>query len=268
MLLRRDQEHSQITDVAFSLRPGELSQVFASLEGYHILVRPRLEEVRGPFADLLAEEELAGIESVYVEALAVEMGLEVLPDAAQTLRRVAADPFAELENPRALAEFYGGQLTAGQAARYLHLLSEEIRPELREGPDWGLEDFARQLALQELLWVHVEDEGFGLSDPAFAAIRARYLSQLDSIWGALEIVPDSLTGPDASHEERERSAIRKLDLYMELVLGRVKPVQRLPAFLAVHLLQGVNWEVNPEGIEEAISAAAHLLDLAGYENPG
>jgi hypothetical protein len=268
MLLRRDQVLPQISEIAFSLRPGELSQVFASPEGYHLLVRPRLEEVRGALGRLLAEEEMARAESEYAEDLAAERGLTVLPGAAAIMRRVAADPLQEVESPDILAGFEGGELTAGQAARYLYLLPEEIRPELLEGPDWGLEDFVRQLASQELLWRTAEASGIELSEEAFASIKGQYLAQLDTVWAALGLDPGVLARSERPLAERERSAARQLDLYMEMLLGRVEPVRNVPTFLAIELLQRLDWEVRSDGIREAIASAARLLDLAGYEDPG
>ncbi|MFC1660869.1 peptidylprolyl isomerase [Gemmatimonadota bacterium] len=268
MVLRQDQDLPQITDVAFSLRPGELSQVFASPDGYHILVRPRLEEVRNAFANLLSAEESAGAEAVFVEALAAEAGLEIPGNAAEDMRRVAVDPLAEMESTRVLAEFEGGQLTAGQAARYLYLLPEEIRPELSEGPDWGLEDFVRQLALQELLWEHVERAGFELSDSTFAVIQERHLRDLERLREALDLSPEASPDPGRPREELERAAVRNVDLYFETVVARTEPLQPISPFLAGHLLRGADWMVDAEGIQEAISTARRLLDLAGYEEEG
>ena len=265
MLVRHDQGLQQISEVAFSLRPGELSDVFASPQGYHILVRPRLEEVRNAFTNLMAEEEVAAAEATFVEALAEERNLEVLPDAADILRGVASDPLAQVESTEALAEFTGGTFTAGQAARLLHLLPLDIRPELMDGPDWGVEDFARQLALLELLWTHVHELGNELSDSAYGVIQQGYEEELSLLWGALEIVPETFTREDRPLEEREASAHRKLDLYLEFVVARTKTLQSVPPFLAMSLLGEVEWEIDSEGLQDAIATARRLLDLAGFE---
>lgn len=107
-------------------------------------MRPRLEEVRGAFAAVLSEEAAAAADAEFGRGLAEERQLSMAEGAAEIMRRVAADPSGELESNGVLAEFAGGTLTAGQAARFMHSLPQEIRPELREGPDWGVEDFARQ----------------------------------------------------------------------------------------------------------------------------
>jgi len=265
MLVRQDRGLPELTEVAFSLRPGELSDVFGSPDGFHILVRPRLEEIRYAFAELLAEEEVAEAEATFVEALAEERELEVLPAAAGVLRRVAADPLSEVDNTDVLAEFTGGAFTGGEAARLLHFLPAEIRPELMEGPDWGVEDFARQLALLELLWAHVDGLGYQLSDSVMGLIRQDHQEELNTLWDALEIVPGSFGEEAGSIEQREASAHRKLDLYVEDLAARIKTLQQIPPFLALRMLEEVEWEIRPEGVQEAIATARRLLDLAGYE---
>lgn len=268
MIVRRGQGPPQINEVAFALRPGELSAVFASPEGFHLLVRPRLEEVRNAFADVLAEEAAATAEAEFVQALAEDRALTLTPEAAEILRRVAADPLPEVENPDVVAEFEGGTLTAGQAARFLHFLPAEIRPELIGGPAWGVEDFARQLAFLEMLWIHVEGLGYELDEAGYDAVLAGYQEELDLIWEALEIDPAELGGSGQSVTEREASARMKLDIYFEYVAARTKTLHTVPPFLATAILGNMEWEIDPAGIETAMARAQRLLDLAGFEEVG
>jgi hypothetical protein len=265
MLVRRDQNLPQVTEVAFALRPGELSDVFASPDGYHLLVRPRLDEVRTAFSNLLAEEEMAAAQAGYVESLAKERALAVTPGAATTMREVDADPLSHVNDPTVLAEFSGGAFTAGQAARLLHLLPEEIRPELLEGPDWGVEDFVRQLALQELLWSHIEALGLGVSDPAMEAIREQYRSDLEGLLAALELDPEEAGDAGRGSIPPEGSVRRAFDLYLENVVARTRTLEPVPTFLAIRLLNETEWEIDPEGIRLSLETAHRLLELAGYE---
>jgi hypothetical protein len=268
MIVRRGQGSPQINEVAFDLRPGELSPVFSSPEGFHLLVRPRLSEVRNAFAGILAEEALAAAEAEFAQALSEEKGLMLTPGAADLVRRVASDPFAEVDNSNVVAEFEGGVLSAGQAARFLHFLPSEIRPELIDGPDWGVEDFARQLAFMELLWAHVESLGYELDDVGYQNVVSGYGEELDLIWEALEIDPADFADDRGTPAELEAAARMKLDIYFEYVTARTKTLHTVPPFLALALLADVEWEIDPEGLEAAMATAQRLLELAGYEEVG
>ena len=134
-----------------------------------------------------------------------------------------------------------------------------------DGPDWGVEDFARQLPLLELLWAHVDGLGYQLSDSVMGLIRQDHQEELNRLWDALEIVPGSFGEEAGSIERREASAHRKLDLYVEDLAARIKTLQQIPPFLALRMLEEVEWEIRPEGVQEAIATARRLLDLAGYE---
>jgi hypothetical protein len=136
------------------------------------------------------------------------------------------------------------------------------------GPDWGVEDFVRQLALMELLWVHVTGLGHELSPEGFASISQRYQADLRLLWEALEIDFADEAFSNRSVAEKEAATQRQLDLYLEAIVARTKTLQTVPPFLARALLEESDWAMDTAGMQAAIETAQRLLDLAGYEEVG
>lgn len=114
--------------------------------------------------------------------------------------------------------------------------------------------------VQELSWNQADSASLQLSDSAFAAIETEYRSAVSAIWKHAGLAPDSVAAAGVTQEEREQAAARRVDRYLDEAAARKVPLQPVPTFLAVQLLQDVEWEIVPAGIDLALERAGRLLD--------
>ena len=238
---------------AFRLGPGQASPVIQTAGGFHILYRPRWEDVRGLFTARLRERRLLQADQASRDQALRERSVEATPEAPRLLVEMGADPSAWLDSPETLATWTGGQLPASVVTRYLASLPNEPRAELLAAEDSVREDFVVELALRELRI------GDALSSSAVDP------AQLDSL----------LAG---SHEDEMADWSRALGVevgsppsrdglgrYMEAVVSRRLEARSMPAVFEVWLLAQRDHRLLPESIARAVAAAGRMITEAGRE---
>jgi hypothetical protein len=264
--IKRGQMLPRFENVAFALGPGELSRVTETRAGFHIIYRPRLAEVRPEFTSYVAQELAARADSAAATEVIMEGEVVVTPGAADVIREVMGDPWQSLQATEVVATYQGGRLTAGDMARYIQYLSVEGRQELGTASDTDLADLVREVVLQELFWIRADSAGVQLSDTARGIAYDQYREDVTGIWERTGLAPDSLEGDAATGSLNDKVA-RRVDLYFEAIASRRIPMQPLPPYLSVHLLRGVDWEIQPAGIDGALQTAARLLAATQDSTP-
>lgn len=264
-IVKRGQTVPRFENAAFGLGPGELSQVTETQRGYHIIYRPRLEDIRDVYAQAVEQEIGARLDSAYGASLLEDKAVEVRPTAAATIRDLAQAPVRSLESSRVLATYNGGQLTAGQFARWLLYIPVDTYQQLLAAPDDQINHFTRQIVLQELLWQQVDSAGIQMTDSIYRMIDTRYRRVLQSVYQVVRVWPDSLARLGATLAERQQIARDRVNRYFDAIAARQKPLRPIPPFLAEQLRQSVDWEIFPAGMEAALRRAERLR--AATETP-
>ncbi len=118
-LLVRGELPPELDRVAFQLQPGQVSGVTQTSRGFHILHRPRLEEVSDLYALHLRDRFLAEGEERSDQGLLVQRSWLVSSDAITSLRGIAGDPSAWLGTDLLLGSWQGGTLSGAMVARYV-----------------------------------------------------------------------------------------------------------------------------------------------------
>ncbi len=264
--VKRGQMLPRFENVAFALAPGELSRVTDTRLGFHIIYRPRLAEVRSEFTSYVAQELAARADSAAATDVMSGGEVVVTPDAAEMVREVMGDPWRSLQATELVATYRGGQLTAGDMARYIQYLSGEGRQELGNASDADLADLVREVVLQELFWIQADSAGLQLSDTARGIAYDQYREDVTGVWERTGLAPDSLESNAATGSLNELVA-RRVDLYFEAIASRRVPMEPLPPYLSVYLLRGVDWAIEPAGIDVALQTATRLLAATQDSTP-
>jgi hypothetical protein len=237
----------ELDEVARRMEPGQVSSVVRSPIGFHILYRPRYEDVAGLFAVRLSERRLAEAEAQSRLGLLVRRHAVYPPEAVATVRRLAADPWAAVAAGADLATWDGGTLSAEVVRRYLIGLPSAAREEMLTVEESSLQGFIEGLAVRELRIQDAEAGGLALNEGTAADLRAQHDSEVEHWMTVLEL---------SSGEEANR---RSLDRYMEDMVSRQVEARSLPPLFEAWLLEGVDWRLQATGISGAIAGARAML---------
>lgn len=252
----------------FRLEPGQVSGVTQSADGYHILYRPRFEEVGSLYASRLYQRRLIEADMSAAESDRPARGFAMTPGAATVVGAMVTDPSEWLESRQPLATWgagpdeeeeagaaealgAAGSLTAGTVARYMFFLPPESLSELAEADMEARTRFVRDLGTRELRLADAAARGLAL-DPVAAQDYARLHADEVEYWtNALE-----LDGPDAP----SRDALAR---HMESLVSRREEARSLPPLLEAWLLGRTESRVRARGVLAAIVLARGMLTEAG-----
>jgi hypothetical protein len=249
-------------NVAYELAPGDLSQVVETQAGYHVIFRPRLENVREPFSEFVRRTLRARFDSTYQESIVEDYEVSVSERAGGTLREVAENPYRVPRGNRTVATYRGGSLSGERFARYVQLLPVQTHSEMLNAPDEDLVEFVRSLALEEILWLKADSAGLQPGDSTIALLTQNYRRDVARLWQQMGLSPDSVTTTADGQTPAERAATL-VDRYFEAAVSRRIAVQPLPGFLTAKLRENVSWEIVPAGVTAAVELARRLQAGAG-----
>ena len=250
-LVGRGELPSTLDRTAFGLEPGQVSGITQSSQGFHILYRPRFEEVGSLYASRLRQRRLTEADAAAAEKVRAARGIATSPGGPAVLRRMAEAPGDWLESQQPLATWDDGSLTAGVVARYLFFLPPGSLSELALGGEEARRDLLGDLATRELRIADAAARGLS-ADPSVAEAYA--LSHADEMeYWTLVLELDGAEAPS-------RSALAR---HMELVVSRQEEARSLPPLLEALLLGRVDTRVRERGVLAAIVLARGMLREAG-----
>ena len=247
---------------AFRLEPGQVSGVTQSSDGYHILYRPRFEEVGSLYASRLYQRRLVEADMSAAESDRATRGFAVAPGAVAVVGAMVADPSEWLESLQLLATWAAepseaepaaasGSLTAGMVARYMFFLPPESLAELAEADPEARTRFVRDLGTRELRLADAAARGLTLAPVAAQEYARLHADEVEYWTNALE-----LDGPDAP----SRGALAR---HMESLVSRREEARSLPPLLEAWLLGRTESRVRERGVLAAIVLARGMLTEAG-----
>ncbi len=243
--------------VAFRLEPGRVSPVTQSNQGFHILYRPRYEEVRSLYMERLRQRRLADADAEANEEERTARGFSPVPGAATVLGRMARDPVKWMESAQPLAEWEGGRLTASVVARYLLYFPRESLAELAAADEEARDGLISDLGTRELRFGDAAGRE-GVPAPALEeALAASHADEMEYWSRALEL------GAAAAPS---RAALAR---YMESLVSRREGGRSLPPLLESWLLGRVDHRVRARGVLAAIVMARGMpAETGGAGAPG
>lgn len=256
-LFARGELPSTLDRVVFRLEPGHVSPVTQSSQGFHILYRPRYEEVRSLYIEQLRQRRLADADAEANEEERTTRGFSPVPGAATVLGRMARDPVKWLQSAQPLAEWEGGRLTASVVARYLLYFPQESLAELAAADEEARNGLIDDLGTRELRFGDAAGRE-GVPAPALEeALAGSHAEEIEYWSRALEL---------GAAEAPSRAALAR---YMESLVARREGGRSLPPLLESWLLGRVGHRVRARGVLAAIVMARGMLaETGGAGDPG
>ena len=247
---------STLDRVAFRLQPGQVSGVTQSSQGFHLLYRPRLEEVETLFADLLFDRMLAQADAGAAEGVRSARSFTIAPGAPVVIGRMAEDPAEWLDSEQVLATWEGEVLTAAVVARVLLFFPPESLAELSEVGEAERIRLINDIGTRQLRLTDALERGLTL-DPVVAERLSLLHNEEIEYWSrVLEF---------ESAEAPSRDAVAR---YMELVASRREEARSLPPLLDAWIMARVDTRVRGRGVLAAIVLARGMLAEAGGTGGG
>jgi hypothetical protein len=259
-LVARGQMVKAFEDAAWNLKPGEISQPVQSPFGWHIIWRPRLDQVRDSFAEHLRAMMVQRLDSAYLDSLKQRSGLEVKASAPSIVRTVAANLRDAKHSNRVLATYHGGKLTERDFARWLEAYPPNTRGAIPQAPDSALTEFVRSIAVNHMLITSAQARSIQLSAEDRDSVRELYRDDLIHMQQELGIAPESLAADTAVRQDRAEAAARRVNAYFtQIVTGTARrQFFEVPAFLGDVLRERFPWRISPVGVDRALEKAKEL----------
>ncbi len=173
------------------------------------------------------------------------------------MKEAAADPAAHKNDRTAIASSSLGNLTAGDAVRYINATpqADRLREQIQGAPDSVLPMFVRGLVANELLEKQADSAGIKVDTTEVQAIRNAFKGLVRNTWAGLHVSPELLADSAKTPAERERLAAARVDAYMGRLLQGQEGFVDVPAPLAEALREKYDGSVKPAGLTRALEVA-------------
>jgi parvulin-like peptidyl-prolyl cis-trans isomerase-like protein len=242
----------------WSLAPGAVAGPVETPFGYHIIRRPPESEVSDQLLAFQRDRVGVGLDSMYLDSLAIIRDLKVLSGAPAAMRSAFDDRDKSAHSSEKLVTYNGGQLTLADFIRWTMALGPQFSAQLQQANDSALRQFARVIGQNTLLLAQAESAGVRLSPAEWQDMMTRYRAQVDSLRAGLDLVGSDLTDTTTSRSERQRMAMLRLDATWDRIAAGTQRPRPLPPALSLALRDHASYRVSPAGLQQALERTQAL----------
>lgn len=247
-----------------ALKPGEVSGVFESQFGYHIVKRLTYEEASADFAKAYGQVAVQKAESLFLAGLEKNADVQVKTGAAKIVKTIAEDIDAHRDDKTSLVTWKGGELKAARLVQWLSAMPPQanIRQQLITAPDTAIPYFLKQVARNEIVLRAADSMKVAPDSAAMGNIRNAFYAQVMGAMAELKVSPFFLKDSAKTESERERLAASRIDTYFDALLNEKAQYVNIPESVTQALRAKYESRVVQAGIERALERATKIRQVA------
>ncbi len=235
---------------------GTVSTVIETEFGYHIVYRPRFEEVADSLMSVASDRNFVLAESAYVHNLEKEYQVTVTPGVEDIARTIAKSFGAVPNDSRVLVRYKGGVVSASSFAKWIEAFppSSGLIGMTARGTDEQIRSALRRVARSEIELKLADSAGVVVDSAESASLAHALFAELNMNWSALGIGPSDLSVA-TTKAARERLAYSRIEDYFDRMIKEEVPLVRVPPVLARALRFKYKAQINDAFLEEAVAKA-------------
>jgi hypothetical protein len=235
------------------LAPGVIKTQF----GYHIIYRPKYDEVKAQVAQMSNARAQQTAESTYFARLDSTGKIEVKSNGGVTAKAVATDIDGHRADNTVIATSVAGTFTAARLAQWLSLFPAQQRAQLAQLPDTAVPAIIKNFVRNELVLRAADSAKVMVDSVQMDSIKHNYEGLITNAWVTLGIDPKLLGDSAKTAAGRERVASAHIESYLDKLLAQTPGVRfvDIPSPIEGLLRAKYSSAINEAGLDRALAKA-------------
>jgi parvulin-like peptidyl-prolyl isomerase len=235
------------------LAPGVVKTQF----GYHIIYRPKYDEVRAQVAKQIGGRAQQTAESTYFAHLDSTGKILIKPNGAVAAKAVATDVDGHRTDNTVIATSVAGDFTSARLSQWLSLFPAQQRAQLAQLPDTAVPAIVKNFVRNELVLRAADSAHVKIDSAAMDSIDHNYATLITNSWTTLGVDPKVLADSAKTAAGRERVAAAHIETYLDKLLAQTPGTRFVDVPSPIEgLLRGkYPSSVNEAGLDRALAKA-------------